>query len=81
VCLFPVEILMDNQSTKAKKLQLFDELCNSEITVRYVYYSILINYFSFLNRKIFQKQIIDTTGILPANYDDFYNVCYFRISR
>jgi nitrate reductase gamma subunit len=48
---------MDNQSTKAKKLQLFDELCNSEITVRYVYYSILINYFSFLNRKIFQKQI------------------------
>jgi hypothetical protein len=27
---------MDNQQTKAKKLQLFDELCNPEITVRYV---------------------------------------------
>jgi hypothetical protein len=40
VYLFPIENRMDNQETKAKKLQLFDELCNSEITVRYVYYSI-----------------------------------------
>ncbi len=46
---------MDNQQTKAKKLQLFDELCNPEITVRYVCYA--NNLFLILYRIIFQKQI------------------------
>ena len=48
--LFPIEIfLMDNhQDAKTKKLQLFDELCNSELVVRIIYYFILVNYFSFI---------------------------------
>ena len=34
--LFPIQIMADNQQIKAKKLQLFDELCSTEITVRYI---------------------------------------------
>ena len=41
MCLFPIELYeMDNQQTKAKKLQLFDELCNSELIVRLISYFI-----------------------------------------
>ncbi|CAF0732612.1 unnamed protein product [Rotaria sordida] len=49
---------MDNQQTKIKKLELFNELCNSEI----------IN-----NFPITDPILVDTTDILPASYDDFYN--------
>ncbi|CAF0792878.1 unnamed protein product [Rotaria sordida] len=49
---------MDNQQTKIKKLELFNELCNSEI----------IN-----NFPITDPILVDTTDILPTSYDDFYN--------
>ncbi|CAF2707110.1 unnamed protein product [Rotaria sp. Silwood2] len=49
---------MDNQQTKIKKLELFDELFNSEIT----------NNFPKTD-----PILVDTTDVLPASYDDFYN--------
>ena len=37
VCLsFPDRFFMDIEDPKAKKLQLFDELCNSDVTVRFL---------------------------------------------
>ncbi|CAF4914720.1 unnamed protein product [Rotaria sp. Silwood1] len=49
---------MDNQQTKIKKLELFNELCNNEIT----------NNFPKTD-----ATIADTIDVLPASYDDFYN--------
>ncbi|CAF1090713.1 unnamed protein product [Adineta ricciae] len=49
---------MDEQDSKTKKLQLFDELCHSKKTA---------------NFPMTDPLLLETTDILPNSFDDFYN--------